>query len=61
MIPYGPDPDRTDPIEPPPDLEGYDAETRDWVMVALGLTVLLAVIVLSIAFNPAGCSWEQPC
>lgn len=38
-----------------------DDETRDWIFVALGLTVLFFVIVASIAFNPAGCSWETPC
>jgi hypothetical protein len=56
MIPYGPDPDRTNT-----DQTDYDAETRDWVMIALGLTVLLAVIILSVVFNPAGCSEVNPC
>lgn len=41
--------------------DNYDDETRDWIFVALGITVLFIVIVLSIAFNPAGCSWEHPC
>lgn len=36
-------------------------DTRDWIFVAIGLTVLLLVIVLSVVFNPAGCSWERPC
>ena len=39
----------------------YDDETRDWIFVALGVTVLFIVLVLSIVFNPAGCSWERPC
>jgi hypothetical protein len=36
-------------------------ETLDWIMVALGLTILLIVIVLSVMFNPAGCTPEFPC